>query len=110
MVIYNRRKRREFYAKQQEASSTVSSNTAPPEQIALLEHDHEHQERQIKPKESIISRTKALLFDGLKKDEGGDDIQPEKDQEQSENGSGNMKDTYETKAHESSIMKTIEAK
>ena len=117
MVIYNRRKRREYYTEQQaslparmaEASSAVASNTATPEQLALLEH-HGQQMRQTESKEGIFSRIKALLFSDLKKDEGGDDIRLEKGQEQLSNEGGNIRSTYETGERESSIMKAIEAK
>ncbi len=80
MMIYNRRKRREYFAEQMalhnasvhEAQLAVRRGTATENQIALLREEEEHRrskEAEQAPKPGIFRRSTKWLFSGWKKDE-----------------------------------------
>ncbi|KAI9673483.1 MAG: hypothetical protein M1817_002946 [Caeruleum heppii] len=79
MVLYNRRKRREFYAAQvalytqhlSEARTALAHNTATPQQIRLIEEDElaEREKQERLRKKGIWKGIKRALFSGLKTDE-----------------------------------------
>jgi hypothetical protein len=81
MILYNRRKTREYLAQQSHLLATATADaaaaealgTATGEQLALLKRERDHAaylaelEAQVKP--GIAERTKGWLFSGLKREE-----------------------------------------
>ncbi|RFU27588.1 hypothetical protein B7463_g8765, partial [Scytalidium lignicola] len=88
MIIYNRRKRAEFFAEQRAAREAalynsreaIKTGTATEEQIRFIELDDMHKAALEKAaqekanKKGIFTRSKELLFSGLKKEEEGEDV------------------------------------
>jgi hypothetical protein len=85
MLLYNRRKKREFVSQQShllsisiaDAAAAEALGTATEEQVALLAREREHAayvaEQKASEKPSVTERAKGWLFSGLRKEEGGGD-------------------------------------
>lgn len=76
MIVYNRRKRREWFHEQNqkhaiamaEAKRAVASGTATEDQILLLNNERNKEEHE-KNKKGIFKRTKEAIFGGLSEEE-----------------------------------------
>src|ERR1700737_4394829 len=87
MMIHNRRKRRDYFATQKalhdaavyEAQTAMRHGTASAEQLALVEDEKmerrvvemREREKLQNSKDGVFGRTKAWLFDGLKREDTG---------------------------------------
>ena len=88
MVIYNRRKKKEWYDAEQvlyanflqEATAAEASGTATEEQIRFLEKEKSilEAEEEQRNRRRIWKRTKEWLFSGLKRDDGPMESSPDR--------------------------------
>jgi hypothetical protein len=87
MMIFNRRKRAEFFAQQkfkydmalEQAREAQALGTASEAQLEFLNKERAHQENlkqweEERKKKGIWARSKAWLFEGMKKEEEGEDV------------------------------------